>query len=348
MNEIIIFCQAPVDVAYCLYIYDKYIDKSRISIYVINVKGIYEFLESLNLNLKNLVFIPYNKYISIRNPFIIRKEKKRISELYNIYFYDCKNAEVYFFYRVFDWITNNFVAKLSLSNKVNFVGIDNPQDLPFTVVKNNIAKLFELWVIKYITGIKFRFIKNKFGIMLDFDYVDKFDIKRISLPEINLEIYNKYCYKADNIIKPALLFFEQNQKDYDFYANYEKELNIIMDILQKENVNIYIKPHPRQMYSSFIKDRVKGIIPAFVPGEFLNFDDFNLIIGIETVAIANCNRFAEDKTYSLLELFSFKDPEQKSYIKSHLNSLSNNKLKYISSYQELSEIINKNFFPNKI
>jgi hypothetical protein len=340
MKEIIIFCQAPFDIAYCLSLYLEYKDDADISIYVINVKGTFEFLESLNLKLKNLIFIPYKKYLSIKNPFLLLKEKKRIKKLYNIHFKHITNANVYFFYRVFDWITTNYVAKLSSNNKVFFVGNDNPQDKPFKVIKNNLIHNINLCCIRYITEIKnYRYIKIDFGIMLDFNYVDKFNIERISM-SINKNIYNIYRYNKLNIKKPAILFFENNPiVDYDFYTNYISELNNIINIIKQKNINIYIKPHPRTGYTNSISNKITDVIPAYVPGEFINFDLFQLIIGIETTTIAHIANTNTDKTYCLLNLFSFKKYETKDYFKKLLDELSENKLKFIQNFDELKKII---------
>jgi hypothetical protein len=157
---------------------------------------------------------------------------------------------------------------------------------------------------------------------------------------INKNIYNIYRYNKLNIKKPAILFFENNPiVDYDFYTNYISELNNIINIIKQKNINIYIKPHPRTGYTNSISNKITDVIPAYVPGEFINFDLFQLIIGIETTTIAHIANTNTDKTYCLLNLFSFKKYETKDYFKKLLDELSENKLKFIQNFDELKKII---------
>ena len=48
-QKIIIFCQAPADVPYVLTLYEIYNREYSISIFVINVEGMFQFLSDLHL-----------------------------------------------------------------------------------------------------------------------------------------------------------------------------------------------------------------------------------------------------------------------------------------------------------
>ncbi len=120
-KDSIIFCQAPADIPYLLTIYEE---KARgtISVYVINVENMFRFIENLNLELRELVFIPYS-HSSLRSISHLYKEKKRIKELSRSYFSFIKDHDIYFFSRFEDWLTSAFIHVLTKagSNTIYYV-----------------------------------------------------------------------------------------------------------------------------------------------------------------------------------------------------------------------------------
>ncbi|MDA3779121.1 MAG: hypothetical protein PF487_02630, partial [Bacteroidales bacterium] len=104
MKEIIIFCQAPADIQYALTIYEKYKNSSMISIFCINMEGMYKFISSLNLTLKELILIPYPVEISIKNPVDIITERNRLKKLFKRHFLKISGYELYFFSNRYDWV----------------------------------------------------------------------------------------------------------------------------------------------------------------------------------------------------------------------------------------------------
>ena len=81
MKNIIIFIQAPADIQYALTIYEENKETAEISIFCINVEGMYKFLESLDLNVKQLVFIPYTKNFNIKNVFLFLLPGKKLCHI---------------------------------------------------------------------------------------------------------------------------------------------------------------------------------------------------------------------------------------------------------------------------
>lgn len=344
MKEVILFCQAPKDVQYCLTIYEQQNKKCDISIFVINIEGIYKFFIELNLDLKQLVFIPINDIFTDRNPLIIVKEFIRVKRIKRKYFHDRLNCNVYFFYTVFDWVTAALVTYLSKKNKVTFVGIDNPADQSFS--RSFSAYSISCVILLYfITGIKFHFLKHNFGNILNFNYFDYPIVRNNNCFNFNDSVFKKYCYKP-KVTKPSIFLFENKQDEYDFYKNYESTLKIILDIFC-EKFNVLIKPHPRQGYTEIIDDYTNvEFISTYIPGEFLDLSEMKYIFGIDTTALAAFSKENPSKVFCLLTLFEFNDINKKNYQINHLNLLSENKIKYIKDLDTLKKIINEDFKKN--
>jgi len=297
---------------------------------------IYKFIYELNLDLKQLVYIPINGFISYKNPLLAVKEFIRLKKIKKKYFCDISNCNVYFFYTVFDWITASLVTYLSINNIVTFVGIDNPAD-------QNYRRSFSLYSISsvislyLITGIKFHFIKHKFGNILNFNYFDYPIVRNNDCFNFNNDSFKKYCYKPE-LIKPSIFLFENKQDGYDFFKDYELTLKVILDILCKK-FNVIVKPHPRQGYTKII-DAYSNIefIPSYIPGEFLDLSEMKYIFGIDTTALATFSKENPSQVLCLLTLFEFKDINKKNYQINHLNELSENKIKYINDLETLKKL----------
>jgi len=57
MDKVILFSQAPADIKYVLFLYEKFKDDKQIDIIVVNVENNFKYLQSLNLKAR-LYFVP--------------------------------------------------------------------------------------------------------------------------------------------------------------------------------------------------------------------------------------------------------------------------------------------------
>ena len=117
-KNITIFCQASVDITHTLALYERFKHVANISIFCMNTPSIYEYILSLNLNLKSLNFIPYDIDFSIKNPISIILARKKLKNIYKNLFVDYYNIDIYFFSIWFDWITFSLLNKLSKNNNI--------------------------------------------------------------------------------------------------------------------------------------------------------------------------------------------------------------------------------------
>lgn len=338
-NKVIIFCQAPADVPYVLSLYEKFKDQKLISIYVINVENVFKFIQSLNLSLSSLIFIPY-VIKSFKNVFGIIKERKRIKDLKKQYFSLVVNADVYFFSRFEDWLTSSFLDTLEKKNSVYYIDHYDFSSELYIKQKLNF-KLLSLKIIYYIlTDLIFKLeIIEK---LPEFQY-QKYNIKK-EIPEINNDIFYKYRYKIENVNgkKPIALFFISPCETviYDCESHDKTQLQIV-ELLKQFNWTIIVKGHPRLGVPENVMNLIDVQIPTYVPAEFVQIKNVNMCLGIITSALAHFAKNTKIKTYSVLNLFKFKDSNSVKLYRNYLMELSNDQIIYFQDLQDFENNIKK-------
>jgi len=326
MKEIIIFCQAPADIQYALTIYERNKKKTEITIFCINVKGIYNFIRSLKLDLKELVFIPYtNLSVSYKKPNEILKLKRRLNLLFKNNFKYRSNYEVFFFSHFFDYITFFFVKKLSKNNSVNFINhYDDAIKKNYYRPKKTISKLiYTKFIFKFITGISFDFYKFNSSVILEFPF-EKYKIEEIRNNVLDMNVLKKYSYDVRSIDAKKILLLEGDYKIEHLFKDYEKDTKTLLQYLKNLNYKIYLKPHPRIGYSKFLDDYIDSIVNADVPAEFIDETKFKVIIGISSLALAYFANRNNVNVISLINIYQYKDDKTKKRAFEYLNDISSN------------------------
>jgi len=324
MKEIIIFCQAPADIQYALTIYERSKNDSEVSFYCVNVKGIYNFINKLNLNIKELVFIPYDFELQIKNPASIITLRNKFDLLFQKYFKNIKNSKIYFFSHLYDYMTFSFINKLSGENNIYFINhyddaiirtLDQPPKNIKTFIIKNIYKL--------ITGINFSFYASRTGMVVKYDF-QKDDIIEIKNNILDHNVFSKYSFKVAGRAGKKVLFLEADYRNSNDFIEYKKTSTQIMQMLINKEYSIYLKPHPRLGYSMFLKDLVHFILDADIPAEFIDVECFDLIVGLSSISLANCANQGTVKTISLINLYNYRDDKIKKKNLDYLHENSEN------------------------
>lgn len=343
-SQMIVFCQAPADIPYFLTLYEKYKEKKIISVYVVNVENVFKFLDSLKLNLHSLVFIPYGQ-LSIKNFYLIIKERKRINFLNKKYFDNIVNYNIYFFSRFEDWLTSAFLSKLAKNNSVFYVDhYDFSADL-FENKKMNFKRLILKLVLYIVTDTNFRLtVVEKIP---EFDF-KKYNIKRIA-PDLDNSVFHQFKYKMTDVKKlnPIVIYFISPCEDsiYDAESHDSIQLQIV-ETFKKLNWTVMVKGHPRLGVPENIISLIDIQIPSYIPAEFLEIPQVSIYVGIITASLAHFAKNSEISTYSLINLFQFKEEGLEDKYKDYLNGLTNNKMKYFQDYEDFENILNSNVYIN--
>jgi hypothetical protein len=148
----------------------------------------------------------------------------------------------------------------------------------------------------------------------------------------NNKILKQYQYRINSqTSKKKLLLFEGNGVLESFYVDYEKTLRACIEKLSKK-YTIYIKPHPRVGHSSFLNDCKVSIVEDYIPSEFIFLNNFDVILGIVTTAIATAKHHNK---YSLINVFEFNDKNVKIKFKEYMDEISRGSLLHISDIEKI-------------
>lgn len=335
-NNIIIFCQAPADIPYVLTIYEKYHCTNSISIYVVNVEAMFEFLQNLNLDLEEFVYIPYSLK-SLKKINEVVAEKKRIRFLYEKYFHHVDNAHVYFFSKYEDWLTAAFISRLSKKRTVviNYLGhYDNLGELYKSTSTISLKITLYLFILKYITNIWFK--ANIVKILPEFPFLN-YGIKEVSL-DVDKNVFIKYQYnfslfKSEKI--KVIMYISPCEATIFDSTKYDILLTEIIELLKEIGFCFFVKGHPRLGLPNSIKDIVDFVIPSYIPGEFIKNDIFSLCLGIDTTVITHYAKHENLATYSLVKIFPASDVNLHNIAIEYLKQQSDNKMEFCDSMDDL-------------
>jgi hypothetical protein len=333
-DKVIIFCQAPADLIYILDIINKY-PSLHIVVYVMNVKSLYYFLIRLHLKNVELHFLPP---IKLRKTiFSIIQAKYHIKYIWNKYFSTNKNSDVYFFSTSYDYCTATLVKRLSI-NPTNTIFYYNHYDnLTSASGKQSfsINRFLQNYVYRYITGGT-HFIHN---ITINFP---KFDYKHYPIQEVNIVekpvVNENYLYRGLNLpIKKNILFFlSPDDIDILIKESSQKVIDLI-NLLTDNNYCTVLKGHPRIGEPDLIKNIVHKTIPAYIPGEFIDYSYFDYIIGVFSTAL--CYPAQKWKVISLIDMLEFNDNTFRIKCKEYIQAYSGNKICMPKAYIFLNEEI---------
>lgn len=337
-ERVVIFCQAPSDIPFFLALYEKFKDSKTIVVYVINVYNNYKFIESLNLDLGGLFFIPY-EYASLSKPWTLFKERKRISLLNAKHFLPLRNVTVYFCSCFEDWLTAYFVRSLAKNNNVYYLGNYDFIEGDYSERKSlNFRRFLLKSVYLFLTGINFKVeIVEKIP---EFPY-QKYRIEKADL-KVDNSIFIRYGLKLSDSFnnKPVALFFVTPCQDNIFCEeSYDINQLKLIELLKSRGWCIIVKGHPRLGTPENILGLVDMEIPQHIPAEFIQNDNISICLGIVTTAIVFIAKETNIPTYSLINLFEFVEPDLSDQFKDYLTGYSDNKVRYFSDLEQFNEVI---------
>lgn len=338
-NKTIIFCQAPADIPYVLTIYEQQKGKSEVSIFVINVEGLFRFLTELNLELEQLIFIPY-KLKNIKQIGSLYTERNRINTIWQNHFSKIKEGKVYFFSRFEDWLTAAFIHRFTKQENIQ-IGYTDHYDSSADLFKKNLNITLKnriyLLILKYLTGVDFKIlIREK---LPEFP-VEKYSIQKVKA-EVNNQLYSKYAFKSavlDGNALNLLLFVSPCDNTIFNPKFYNNRLIEIINILKVNGFRITVKGHPRIGLPMQVKEVADYEIPSYVPGEFIDTNKFSICIGLDTTAICNFARNNILPTYSAIKLFPSVKKEMIDSLIKYLRQQSNNKMLFFDNLEDLKKI----------
>ena len=329
--DIIVFIQAPADLRYALNIYKKNEGKDFLFC-IVNVEGVYKFVKDLPLQKTEIIFIEYIRY-SLKKPLSIFKAKAKFNLLREV-FNSISMREVYFFSRIDDCLTGGIIGQILKNKNINVFYYNHYDDKGLQKINRFSFYYLKSWlhskILFYITGSLF--ISRYYGKTLEFAFW-KYKIKEIR-PDNKIGIEENFLYVLNDVdINHKNILFFLTPEDLDFITKESKiKLISLIDRISKiENVDLYLKGHPRSGTPNEVKLYFNHIIPDYIPAEFIDYKNIFLIIGLGTTALTYpINLNINKNVVSIVKNIDFKDNNNQSLYIKFLNELTNNQIKYAS------------------
>ena len=326
---IVIFNHSSGDIPYVLQLYNIYYNNYDIYIYSINVKNNFRFLNSCDLKIKKLKFIPYKRF-SFKNPCSILYVKQYIKYIYNKEFHKLDNPIIYYFAVGNDWLSFSFINKMIKKGyNVNLCPINK---MIFLNRDNSIRYKIKLVIFQFIcqASLKYADLAHSKPCLI---YENKL-INKITL-KLENSIYLNNSFRP-KITDNTILLIDTNLKDYKYITNYQSKIFEILDNLISYGFKIHIKVHPRLGPTHGIQRYITYFIPDYIPAEFINVKSYNYVIGINSSSLAFFAK-TNSKVGSIIDMFQYNNEQIKQHTKRYLLIHSDNKLKFISDIENLKD-----------
>lgn len=333
-DNLILFFQAPANLPYLLKQYEENVGKKNIYIYVMNVENDYKFIKSLNLKVKEIIFIPY-EWLVPRYRRTWLTQRKRVRMVYRQHFKWIKNATIYFYSAVSDWMTFYFVKRLSKNGTNEVIYADHYDMLEKRMEKRFLkpAEKLERLMYWFVTGIWMDFNFNQ--IMYAMPY-QRYHIRKIVAEEIQSTQDYQYVPNTDPYRKNIL--YLSNPWSADGHIAKEAaalETVQFIECFKKKGFKFIIKGHPRLLLDDRFAKAADEVIPPYILSEFINVEKIDVILCVESSAAHYFTEFTNKPVYSLIYLYHSASEESKNYYAQYLRDLTHGKIIFLKSLDEL-------------
>jgi hypothetical protein len=118
---------------------------------------------------------------------------------------------------------------------------------------------------------------------------------------------------------------------------YPDTLLTIIREMKDMGFSLYLKPHPRLGPTPGMLSFCDHVIPDYIPAEFINADNFVVVAGISSTSLAQLAK-RHNNVYSIISLLPYSDSLKKAHYIETMNNNSGNRILYLRSVSELSNI----------
>ena len=354
MKNVLILSQSYRQIKNALCVIEKELNKSNITIVVLNHYNLYRvFLDISEKVYNNDIKIKFierfqtksnksEKFFFISKLFEIFREKKYLANQFNIHFKNIKNNSIYFSSRHFSDYGFYIINYLAKNNKIIYIPSPDADLLPTTrKISFKPKRLINLMLNKFIFGVRIsetEYISHIFPFMDNY-FIKKNVDKTISISErenmincLSMEKFNIW-----NKEEFSVLFFGHNALNIrSSKTEFEKSLDEVFNILCKyfkEN-KIASKYHPGRVNDTIVRKGV--ILDDYIPSEFLYSNSTKLYISIYSSSLASID---DGVVISLIDLIANKDLNLKEEVKKRLIDMSKVKIKFPRTLGEFEKIV---------
>ena len=332
-----IFVQAPADLPFALSIYDDKHRRGKPVELFVRARSIYEFVRGLPLD-GAVVSLLDDGFTSFpKTPRAIVRVRSRLQATYRAHF-QAVPGEAYFFTPLMDVTTSCFVSRLARRCPVFLADHYRLRDPELTRWG---PKTWAKWsLLKFITGVGFAFcvreeIDRAIYAVLPHE---RCGIKLIE-PHIDPHVVERYRFRTRPAAGPAALLFVWDDEEVGFLRDSRESFRWMADCLLRQGFRVYIKPHPRLGHPGFLERMNVRLLPAGVPAEFLDLEQFDVRVGVDSLALARTAVASGSPSVSLVNLVGFRDSATPGRIRQWLDQHGEGRIVYPDTEAEFLSLL---------
>jgi hypothetical protein len=257
------------------------------------------------------------------------------------HFQAIQGAEVFYFSNEIEWVAPACIAYLSRQNKVMWCPHHQ-----YTCVAQTVSWHHSLLqhVYRWTTGADFEWRRiegSPTHKQIFWFCYEHYGVVRQPVMGMASDILKAYSYDWKSPLgQRSAVVFENPEEDIS--DDYETIMRQVVQLLKAAGFTVLIKPHPRVGYSSFLDQLDVKFIPAFIPGEFLPVDRFDLILGLCSTALGYMACARPARVLSLAKLFQPRDQQVMDYGINYVAKVAEGKLHFVESWEALHMLIKRN------
>ena len=167
---------------------------------------------------------------------------------------------------------------------------------------------------------------------------ERFGIKLIE-PHIDPHVVERYRFRTRSTAGPAALLFVWDDEEVGFLRDSRESFRWMADCLLRQGFRVYIKPHPRQGHPGFLERMNVRMLPAAVPAEFLDLKQFDVRVGVDSLALAYTAVVSGSPSVSLVNLVGFRDSATPGRIRQWLDQHGEGRIVYPDTKAEFISLL---------
>ena len=336
-RTVAIFVQAPADLAYALSIYDAKRREGKPVELFVRARSIYEFVRGLPLDGAVVSFLDDGFTSFPKTPRAIVGARSRLRATYRAHF-QAVPGEVYFFTPLMDVTTCYFVSRLAGRCPVflaDHYRLRHPQ-----LTRWGPKTLAKWSLLKFITGVSFTFCVRKElgGASYSALPREQFEIKLIR-SHIDPRVVERYRFPIDSVAGRTAVLFVWDDDEVGFLRDPRESFRWMVDCLLRQGFRVYIKPHPRLGHPGFLERMNVRMLPAGVPAEFLDLKQFDVRVGVESLALARTAVVSGSPSVSLVKVVGFRDSASPGRIRRWLDQHAEGRILYPGTEAEFLSLL---------
>lgn len=334
---IAIFVQAAADLVYALSIYDaRHRERKPVELFV-RARSICEFVRGLALDGARVRLLEDGFTSFPKTPRAILGARNRLRASYGERFEETP-GEAYFFTPLMDVTTSYFVSRLAGQCPVFLADHYRLQDPRLTRWG---PKTLAKWsLLKLITGVSFAFCVREELDRATYPVLprEQYGIELLE-PQIDPDVVERHRFRIDSVPGRTAVLFVWDDEEVRFLRDSRESFRWMTNCLLGQGFRVYIKPHPRLGHPGFLDRMNVRILPAGVPAEFLDLEQFDVRVGVDSLALARTAVASGSPSVSLVNLVGFRNSATRGKIQRWLDQHAEGQIVYPGTATEFVSLL---------